>query len=146
VAVRGEKAPCLYLGNINAKRDWGHARDYVRGMWMILQQEKPDDFVLATGYTCSVRDFVQMAFAVIGIAIKWEGEGLDEVGKDAKTGRVHVRIDPRYFRPTEVDLLLGDASKAKRVLGWEPTTSVQQLAKEMVEHDIKLLQAGDIYS
>lgn len=146
VAVKGEDAPCLFLGNLNAKRDWGHARDYVLGMWMILQQQQPDDFVLATGYTCSVRDFVQMAFAVIGVQVTWEGEGLNEVGKDAKTGRILVRVDHRYFRPTEVELLLGDAAKAKRVLGWEATTPVQQLAKEMVEHDIKLLKAGDLYS
>merc|ERR1712157_209049 len=115
---------CIYLGNIDSKRDWGHARDYVEGMWRMLQNDKPDDYVLATGETHTVREFVEKAFEEVGIAIAWKGERgtIDEVGVDASDGsRILVRIDPRYFRPTEVELLLGDPSKAKRVLGWEAT-------------------------
>ena len=145
VAVKGNVIP-LYLGNINAKRDWGHARDYVEGMWMILQQDKPDDYVLATGVTTTVREFVEMSFAHIGRKIRWEGEGVDEIGYDAETGEKLVLIDPRYFRPTEVDLLLGDPTKAKTQLGWEPKCDLKQLCKEMVESDIELIKSGDIYS
>ncbi|MBW8842464.1 MAG: GDP-mannose 4,6-dehydratase, partial [Sphingomonadales bacterium] len=127
----------LFLGNLDAKRDWGHARDYVEGMWRILQQPVGDDYVLATGETHSVRSFVERSFAVAGITITWQGEGIDEIGRCTESGRILVRIDPRYFRPTEVDLLIGDASKAKRVLGWTPTTSLDALITEMVEADLR---------
>ena len=126
---------CLHLGNLDAKRDWGHARDYVEGMWRIVQQDKPDDFVLATGETRSVRDFVEIAFAECGRNIGWKGKGVDETGVDARTGATLVRIDRRYFRPTEVDLLIGDASKARAKLGWAPKTTFAELVKEMVAAD-----------
>ena len=129
----------VWLGNLDAKRDWGHARDYVEGMWLMLQQEQPDDYVLATGRTNSVREFVEMAFRETGIAIAWEGEGVKERGLCAKTGKVLVEVDPRYFRPTEVDLLLGDPSKAKANLGWSATTSLEQMVSEMVRSDVELL-------
>lgn len=128
---------CLYLGNLNAKRDWGFAGDYVKAMWLMLQQPKPDDYVIATGVTTSVRDFVTMAFKRVNIDIEWQGEGVDEIGRNAKDGQVLVRVDPHYFRPTEVDLLLGDASKANRILGWKPEMSVEQLVNMMVDHDVK---------
>jgi GDPmannose 4,6-dehydratase len=130
----------IYLGNLDAKRDWGHARDYVEGMWKIVQQKKPDDFVLATGETHAVREFVQLAFAEVGRKIKWKGKGVDEVGIDTKTGKVLVEIDPRYFRPTEVDLLLGDPSKARKVLGWKHKTSFRAMVKEMVASDFKVVK------
>jgi GDPmannose 4,6-dehydratase len=126
----------LHLGNMDAKRDWGHARDYVEGMWRIVQHDTAEDWVLATGRTTSVRHFVELAFAEVGRQLVWKGEGVDETGVDAKTGQVLVAIDPRYFRPTEVDLLLGDPSKAKQQLGWEATTSMEQLVKEMVASDL----------
>ena len=129
----------LYLGNLDAKRDWGHARDYVEGMWRILQQPEGDDYVLATGETRSVREFVDLAFQTAGRRIVWSGEGVDEIGRDEAGGAVLVRIDPRYFRPTEVDLLLGDPSKAKAKLGWTPKTSFPELVKEMVESDLKVI-------
>ncbi|MGX1197802.1 GDP-mannose 4,6-dehydratase [Parvibaculum sp. MBR-TMA-1.3b-4.2] len=127
----------LYLGNLDAKRDWGHARDYVEGMWRILQQDEPDDYVLATGETHSVREFVELAFAEVGRTIEWHGEGVSEIGVDKKTGETRVKIDPRYFRPTEVDLLLGDPSKAKQCLGWEHTTTFPELVAEMVAADLE---------
>ena len=127
---------CLYLGNLDAERDWGHARDYVDGMWRILQHPEPDDFVLATGLTTSVRDFTQKAFAVAGIFLKWEGSGASEIGRDAESGSVRVRIDPAYYRPTEVDFLLGDASKAREKLGWVPKYNLDQLVEEMVLSDM----------
>ena len=130
----------LFLGNIDAERDWGHAKDYVEGMWLMLQQDKPDDFVLATGKKVSVRSFIEMAFNEVGISINWQGKGVDEKGLDAKTGKILVEIDPKYFRPTEVDLLVGDASKAERELGWKPKHTVQQLVKEMVASDLKLFE------
>lgn len=130
----------IYLGNIDAKRDWGHARDYVEGMWRIVQHPEGDDFVLATGETHSVRSFVERAFAEIGRDIKWQGKGVDEKGLDAKSGAVLVEIDPRYFRPTEVELLLGDPSKAYEKLGWRHTTSFADMVKEMVAGDLKALQ------
>ncbi len=130
----------LFLGNLDAKRDWGHARDYVEGMWRILQHDKPDDFVLATGETHSVREFVELAFAEVGRFIGWEGEGVDEVGRDRQTGTVLVRIDPRYFRPTEVDLLIGDPAKAKATLGWQHKTTFKELVSEMVRSDIGLVE------
>jgi GDPmannose 4,6-dehydratase len=127
----------LYLGNLNAKRDWGHARDYVDGMWRILQQDTPDDYVLATGETHSVREFAERAFAQIGRTIEWRGHGLEEKGLDAKTGATLVAVSPRYFRPAEVDVLLGDASKAERVLGWKHKTTFDQLVSEMVASDLE---------
>jgi GDPmannose 4,6-dehydratase len=126
----------LYLGNLDAERDWGHARDYVEGMWMILQQAEPDDYVLATGEKHSVREFVERAFAHIGRRITWRGAGPEETGVDANSGQVLIEIDPRYFRPTEVDLLIGDPGKARQRLGWRHKTSFADLVKEMVEFDL----------
>jgi GDPmannose 4,6-dehydratase len=127
----------LYLGNLDAKRDWGHARDYVEAMWMMLQQPTPDDFVIATGEQYSVRTFVELAFNHIGIDITWEGKGKDEIGKDEKTGKVLVKVDEKYYRPAEVETLLGDATKAKEVLGWEPKISTKELLTEMMVHDLE---------
>lgn len=129
---------CLYLGNLNAKRDWGFAGDYVEAMWMMLQQDKPDDYVIATGITTSVRDFVTLAFHEAGIDIEWHGEGIDEYGVNTANGATVVRVDPRYFRPTEVDLLLGDPTKAKHKLGWEPRVSIAELVKMMIASDMEL--------
>ncbi|SPP98513.1 MULTISPECIES: GDP-mannose 4,6-dehydratase [Bradyrhizobium] len=126
----------LYLGNLEAKRDWGHAKDYVEGMHMILQADKPDDFVLATGETRSVREMVELAFAQVGRRIEWRGKGVDEIGIDAKSGKTVVKIDPTYFRPTEVDLLVGDASKAREKLGWKPKRTFAQLVEEMMASDL----------
>ncbi len=126
----------LYLGNIDAKRDWGHAREYVRGMWLMLQQETADDYVLATGETTVIRDFVTHAFKQIDVTLRWEGEGVDETGICTETGRVYVRIDPRYFRPTEVDLLIGNPAKAKAKLGWTHDTKWEALCEEMVAADL----------
>lgn len=130
---------CLYIGNLNAKRDWGHAKDYVEGMWRILQHNEADDFVLATGETHSVREFIELSFAEIGITIKWQGEGLNETGINNKTGKRLIKVDPYYFRPTEVDLLLGDSTKAEKLLGWKHKTSFSELVKEMVREDLKKL-------
>jgi len=127
----------LWLGNLDAKRDWGHARDYVEGMWRIVQQDKGDDFVLATGETNTVRKFVELAFAETGITLDWSGQGVDEIGRCTRTGKTLVKVDPRYFRPTEVELLIGDPAKAKRLLGWEATTTLAELVSEMVREDIK---------
>ena len=125
----------LYLGNLNARRDWGHARDYVEGMWRIVRHKRPDDYVLATGVAHSVREFVVLAFRQIGVDLVWQGEGVDEKGLDKSDGRVLVEIDPRYFRPTDVELLLGDSAKAERALGWRHATSFEALVAEMVESD-----------
>jgi GDPmannose 4,6-dehydratase len=133
------KQDCLYLGNINAQRDWGHARDYVEGMWLILQQPKPDDYVLATGETHSVREFVELAFAEVGIAIKWQGTGVNECGICEKTKRTLVRIDPRYFRPAEVEVLLGNPTKARTKLGWKHRIGFRELVCEMMANDLKLI-------
>lgn len=128
----------LYLGNLNAKRDWGYAKDYVECMWLMLQQEKPEDFVIATGETRTVREFVEKAFEVAGINICWTGEGVNEKGFDAATGKVLVEVSPEFFRPAEVDLLLGDPTKAKTVLGWNPRkTTFEELVRRMVEHDFR---------
>lgn len=129
----------LYLGNLDAKRDWGHARDYVEGMHLILQHSEPDDFVLATGETHSVREFVELGFAEVGRTVEWRGSGVDEEGIDAASGDVLIKIDPRYFRPTEVDLLLGDPSKAKQVLGWSHRTPFRGLVAEMIESDMRVI-------
>jgi GDPmannose 4,6-dehydratase len=130
----------LFLGNLDAERDWGHAKDYVEGMWMMMQQDVSDDFVLATGKKISVRRFVELAFNEVGITMEWKGKGKDEKGIDKATGDVIVEIDPRYFRPTEVDLLIGDASKAKKKLGWTPKLTIEDLVKEMVASDLKLFE------
>lgn len=127
----------LYLGNLNALRDWGHARDYAEAMWLILQYEKSDDFVIASGKQLAVREFVELAFAEVGITIEWRGSGQDEQGVNVSTGKVMVEVDERYFRPTEVDTILGDPSKAQKVLGWSARTPVEQLVKEMVVSDLK---------
>ena len=132
----------LYIGNLDAKRDWGHARDYVEGMWRIVQQPEADDYVLATGEAHSVREFVELAFSKVGRKIEWRGKGIDEIGIDTATGETLVKIDSRYFRPTEVDLLLGDPSKAHRVLGWQHKVSFPELVAEMVESDLKVI-AGE---
>jgi GDPmannose 4,6-dehydratase len=126
----------LYIGNLDARRDWGHAREYVRGMWMMLQQDEPDDYVLATGESHSVRDFIERAFGEIGIVIEWKGKGLKERGVEKRSGRVLVEIDPRYFRPTEADHLCGDASKARQRLGWRHETDFASLVAEMVREDL----------
>ena len=130
----------LFLGNMSAKRDWGHAKDYVEGMWRMLQQETADDYVLATGKTYEVRTFVEMAFAEVGITINWEGTGVDEKGIDAASGKVIVEVDPRYFRPTEVELLIGDATRAREELGWMPKYDLQGLVKEKMTADVKLFE------
>lgn len=127
----------LYLGNLDSKRDWGHAKDYVEGMWRVLQQEKPEDFVLATGVTTSIRDFCNMAFKELDIDLVWQGKGIDEKGIDKKTGKVLIEVDPRYFRPAEVDLLLGDSAKARQKLGWEPKYDLQTMVKEMIAKDLE---------
>jgi GDPmannose 4,6-dehydratase len=140
-AIRHGFQKTLYMGNIDAKRDWGDARDYVKGMHLILQQDKPDDYVLATGETHSVREFIELAFAEVGRKIAWRGTGVEEVGVDDERGDVLVRIDPRYFRPTEVDLLLGDPAKARKVLGWKHEITFPQLVKEMVASDLEKVAA-----
>lgn len=129
----------LYLGNLEARRDWGHARDYVEGMWQMLQQDRPDDYVLATGETRTVRELVETAFGLVGITLEWAGEGADEIGRCASSGRDIVKIDPRYYRAAEVDLLVGDSSKARRILGWQPRTGFAELIAEMVEADLQRL-------
>ena len=127
----------LYLGNLDAKRDWGHARDFVDGMWRMLQQEKPEDFVLATGIATTIREFTECAFAEVGITLEWSGSGVDEKGRDVKNGKIMVSVDPAYFRPTEVDMLIGDASKARDILGWQPTCNLQQMIEEMIKSDLE---------
>lgn len=133
----------LYLGNLDAQRDWGHARDFVDGIWRIVQSDEPRDYVLATGEMHSVREFVERAFARAGVSIGWEGKGVDEIGRCTQTGRTLVRVDPRYFRPAEVELLLGDATRARTELGWEPQTSFEALVEEMVDADLRRLDHGD---
>lgn len=135
---------CVELGSLDSKRDWGHAKDYVEAMWLMLQQEKPEDFVIATGETHSVREFVEQAFKYIGTEIEWRGTGLEEVGVEKGTNVVRVRVNPKYFRPTEVDLLLGDATKARQELKWEPQTPFLQLVEDMMKADIELMKKNPL--
>jgi len=130
----------IYLGNMNAKRDWGYAKDYVEAMWLMLQQDKPEDFVIATGEAHSVKEFVELAFKRVGIDIRWEGEGVDEKGIGVNTGKILVEVDPRYFRPAEVETLVGNAAKAKEKLGWEPKMKFNELVNIMVDYDLKLAE------
>jgi GDPmannose 4,6-dehydratase len=134
----------LFLGNLDAKRDWGHAREYVRGMWLMLQADEPDDYVLATGETTPVRTFVEWAFEDVGIQLRWEGQGVEEKGYCQESGRCLVEVDPRYFRPTEVELLIGDPAKAKEKLGWSHETSPRDLAREMVQADLETMRTAPI--
>ena len=134
----------VYLGNLSARRDWGHARDFVEMQWMMLQQEKPEDYVIATGVQYSVRDFVDAAAKEVGISIRWEGIGINEKGFDTKTGECIVEVDPRYFRPAEVETLLGDAGKAREKLGWVPKTTFKELVGEMMQEDFKAAQRDEL--
>ena len=138
--IKLETQDCLYIGNMNAKRDWGHAKDYVQAQWLMLQQSQPEDFVIGTGEQHSVREFIELAGKELGMDITWQGEGVDEIGVDQVSGKTIVRVDPRYFRPAEVDTLLCDASKAKQKLGWQPAISFERLVKEMVEVDYQIAQ------
>ncbi|MAN45859.1 MAG: GDP-mannose 4,6-dehydratase [Alphaproteobacteria bacterium] len=143
-AIHAGQQDKLYLGNLDAERDWGHARDYVEGMWMMLQQDTPDDYVLGTGEKHSVREFVELAFKEIGVEIAWKGKGVEEVGYDTKTGVERVLIDPKYFRPTEVDLLISDPTKAREKLGWTYTTPFMDLVREMVAEDVAAAEKGEL--
>jgi GDPmannose 4,6-dehydratase len=142
VRIADERERCLYLGNLDARRDWGHAKDYVEAMWLMLQQPSPDDFVIATGETHSVREFAERAFARAGVPLEWRGSGVDEVGVHAGTGTTVVRVDPRYFRPTEVDMLIGDASKARDKLGWQARVRFAELVDLMVDSEIAAQRNG----
>ena len=135
--IRLNLQDCLYLGNLDAKRDWGHAKDYVKMQWLMLQQDQPDDFVIATGEQHSVREFVQLAADTLGIEINWQGSGVDEKGVENKTGKTIVSVDPRYFRPTEVETLLGNPAKAKEQIGWAPEVTFSELVAEMVQQDLE---------
>ena len=139
-----KKQEYISLGNLDAKRDWGYAKDYIEAMWLMLQQDKPIDYVIATGKTYTVRDFVEKAFKVIDIKINWSGEGINEIGVDKKTGNTLVKINPKYFRPTEVDLLWGDPTKAINELGWQPKTSLDELIYKMVQYDLKYDDYGGL--
>ncbi len=143
-AIRLGKQDKLYLGNLDARRDWGHAEEYVRGMWMMLQQEQAEDFVLATGETTPVRSFVEWAFSDVGVELEWRGTGVDEKGYDKRTGQCLVEVDKRYFRPTEVDLLIGDPTKAHTKLGWRHEKSAREIAREMVSEDLKLMMTASV--
>jgi len=143
-AIKLGRQEKLYLGNLDAQRDWGHAREYAEGMWLMLQQDEPDDYVLATGETTHVRTFTEWAFAEAGITLRWEGEGASEKGYCAETGKCLVEVDPRYFRPTEVDMLIGDPSKAREKLGWSHKTGVRELAAEMVREDLMVMRDAPI--
>jgi len=137
---------CLELGNLDARRDWGHSKDYVRAMWLMLQQDQADDFVIATNETRTVRDFVTHAFERVGVQVSWSGKGVDEIGTDAATGKILTRVNPRFFRPAEVDILLGDPSKAEKVLGWTREIPFQELVFRMVDHDLELVKKEIAYS
>lgn len=139
VAIAAGQQDKLYIGNLDAQRDWGHAREYVRGMWLMLQQDVPDDYVLATGRTTSVRQFIEMAFSEVDIPLRWEGAGVEEKGYHALSGDLLIEVDPRYFRPAEVDLLIGDPTKANEKLGWEHETTLEELVKEMIASDMSTL-------
>ena len=141
-AISEAEVPYLELGNLDAKRDWGYAKDYVEGMWRILQADTPDTFVLATGRTATVRDFVRMAFKVVGVELEFKGHGESEVGINVSTGKTLARVNPKFYRPSEVDLLIGSPEKAKRVLGWEPKTTLEQLCQMMVESDLNRVEKG----
>jgi GDPmannose 4,6-dehydratase len=143
-SIKLGKQKRLILGNLDAKRDWGHAKDYVVGMWAMLQHDTPDDYVLATGVTTTVRTFVDWSFEEVGISLEWTGEGVNEKGHDTRTGECMVAIDPKYYRPTEVDLLIGDPTKAERVLGWKSTVSARELAAEMVKSDLEVMRTAVI--
>ena len=140
VAIKEGVQDCLYIGNLDAKRDWGYAPDYVYGMWLMLQQDKPDDYVIATGETHRVREFIEKSFGHLGIAIKWEGKGIEEKGVNKENGKVIVQVDPKYFRPTEVEHLIGDPSKAGKELGWEPKVKFEQLVQIMTDADLEILK------
>jgi GDPmannose 4,6-dehydratase len=142
--IKYGKQDKLVVGNLDAKRDWGYAPEYVYGMYLMLQNDKPDDFVLATGESHSVREFIEEAFRVAGFEIYWEGRGLEEKGRDAKTGKVLVEVSPEFYRPAEVDVLVGDHSKAKRILGWEPKTTFKELVRIMVEEDMRRVRDGKV--
>eukprot|EP01095_Lingulamoeba_sp_RSL-Kostka_P001720 TRINITY_DN12502_c0_g1_i1.p1 TRINITY_DN12502_c0_g1~~TRINITY_DN12502_c0_g1_i1.p1 ORF type:complete len:379 (-),score=118.90 TRINITY_DN12502_c0_g1_i1:151-1203(-) len=144
VRIKRSLQECLYLGNLDAKRDWGHAREYVEAMWLMLQQDEPNDFVIATGETNTVRYFCEKAFEYGGIPIYWEGDGLNEVGKLKEINDVVIRIDPKYYRPTEVNYLCGDYKKAKELLNWSPKISLDELIKEMIDEDSKKVDGGDL--
>ncbi|WP_394692837.1 GDP-mannose 4,6-dehydratase [Hyphobacterium sp.] len=144
-AISSGRQSKLFLGNLDAKRDWGHARDYVEGMWRIVQQDQGDDYVLATGETHTVREFVELAFAEVDITLEWSGEAEAEVGRCSRSGRELVAVDPSYYRPTEVDLLIGDPTKAKNVLGWTHSTPFKELVSEMVQSDLKLIDLEATY-
>ena len=136
----------LYLGNLDAKRDWGYAKDYVKSMWMMLNHNQPDDYVISTGKNFSVRECVEKAFLCVDKQIEWEGDGADEIGRNSTTGDILVKVDPYYFRPTEVEELLGDASKAKEILGWKPTVNFDQLIEMMVKSDLERIDEYKSYS
>ena len=140
-AIKAGKKDCLYLGNLNAKRDWGYAPDYVRAMWLMLQKDKPDDYVIASGETHSVREFTEKAFSFLDMKIQWSGKNEKETGIDKKSGKTIVRIDPKYYRPTEVDYLIGNAAKAKKRLGWKPSVSFEQLVEIMVKADWDIMKS-----
>jgi GDPmannose 4,6-dehydratase len=142
--IKLELQDTLFLGNLDAKRDWGHAKDYVQMQWLMLQQETPDDFVIATGVQHSVREFIEIAAAELSLTVDWQGAGLDEVGIERKSGKTIVKVDPRYFRPTEVETLLGDPSKAKEKLGWEPKISFAEMVQEMIIEDLKLAERDQL--
>lgn len=139
--IKSGKQKCLYLGNLDSKRDWGHAKDYIEGMWLMLQADKPQDYVLSMNETTTIRDFVTNAFAAVDVKITWEGKGVDEVGKD-QDGNVVVQVDPSYFRPTEVDLLIGDSTRARTELGWEPKYTLAAMVEEMVKEDLNQVNGG----
>ena len=133
---------CVELGNLDSKRDWGHSKDYVRAMWLMLQQDAPDDYVIATNETRTVREFVEAAFSAVDIAVNWEGTGVEEIGRDAATGKVIVRVNKQFFRPAEVDVLLGNPAKAEKALGWKREINFQQLVERMVKNDLAQLSGG----